>query len=474
MSHNLVSVKEYTEEHANNYDAWHARNKYYYQSLERWFQFIVPPETRVFELGMGDGSLIASLRPSRMAGIDISGSMIAKAEKQHPDGTWIEGDAAKYVPQDERFDYVIGADFLSYAEDVQVTLEQARLLCHARTRLIFTKLNPFWNVPMRIAARLGLAQPRRYASWLGLDQTARLMELAGLDVIRTGKFCLLPVYLPFISDFVNRYIARLPFIRRMCVIEYLIARPNPSTQTFQATPSVTVVIPARNESGNIRSALERMPIFPGALEVIFVEGHSTDDTWHRIQAVAQEKWPFSVVCAQQEGRGKGDAVRKGFQLAKNDLLMILDADLTVPPETLVRFYHILSHRSTDYVQGTRLVYPMESRAMRPLNWVGNKIFGIILSVLLGQKFSDTLCGTKCLWKNDYEQLSRARSYFGVFDPFGDFDLIFGAAKLNLKMQEIPIHYKDRTYGETNINRFRDGWLLIRMCFFAAKKMYFIK
>lgn len=474
MTPSTLSIKDYTEAHASKYDTWHKRNSYYYQSLERWFQFIVPAKASVFELGMGDGSLAASLQPERLSGIDISPSMVAKAKERNPNGHWIEGDAIKDLPETDAFDYVIGADFLSYSEDIQTVLEQARKLCHARTRLVFTKVNPFWNIPMRIAARLGLAQPRKYASWLGLRQTARLMELAGLDVIRTGKFCLLPIYIPLLSNFVNRYIARLPLIRRFCAIEYLIARPDPSTQTLPVTPSLSVVIPARNESGNIRAALERMPSFPGALEVIFVEGHSKDDTWKRIQEVAAEKWPFSVVYAQQTGKGKGDAVRKGFDMAKGDILMILDADLTVTPETLPRFYDILAKRITDYVQGTRLVYPMESRAMRPLNWLGNQFFGITLSALLGQTFSDTLCGTKCLWKSDYEQLSRARSYFGNFDPFGDFDLIFGAAKLNLKMQEIPIHYKDRTYGETNINRFRDGWLLIRMCAFAAKKLYFIK
>lgn len=467
------TAKEYAEKYAGEYDKWHGRNRYYYQTLEKWFQFVVPKGVRMFELGVGDAGLIASLEPSVMSGIEISPSIIAKARDRHPTGTWIEGDARMDLPRGEEYDYVIGADFLSYIDDIQGVLERMQGLCHPRTRLVFTKLAPLWNIVMRVAAFLRMAQPRQYANWLNLDQTTRLMELAGLEVIQTGKFCLLPIYIPFISHIVNTYIARLPLIRRLCAVEYIIARPSPNANVPSIPPSATVVIPARNEAGNIQAALERMPPFPGELEVIFVEGNSTDNTWEIIKDVAKRPWPFKLITAQQEGRGKGDAVRKGFCLATGDILMILDADLTVPPEMLSRFYQVLATRKTEYVQGTRLVYPMESQAMRPLNWLGNKGFGLILSALLGQRFSDTLCGTKCLWRNDYEKLAAGREYFGSFDPYGDFDLIFGAAKLHLKMQEVPIHYKSRTYGETNISRFSGGWLLIRMCLFAAKKMYFI-
>ena len=116
---------------------------------------------------------------------------------------------------------------------------------------------------------------------------------------------------------------------------------------------------------------------------------------------------------------------------------------------------------------------MEEKAMRFLNLLGNKFFSLMFSWLLDQRFKDTLCGTKVLFKSDYEQLKKGRKFFGEFDPFGDFDLIFGASKLNLKLVEIPIRYKERTYGMTNIRRFRHGLLLFKMCFFAFKKIKFI-
>jgi len=448
------------------------RQTHYYKTLMKWFATVVPGGQSVYELGCADGSLCTSLNPCRAGGIDLSPKMIARAKTLNPAGDWIEGDLAAGKMAGTPYDYVVGADILGYVGDIQDTLENIKPLLHVRSRLVLTKLNPFWNLPMRLAAWLGLAQPRTYASWLNQAQTVQLLDLSGYDVVRHGKFCLVPIRIPFISRLLNRWLAPLPLIRRLCAVEFFIARLK-LKEDFSNPPSLSVIVPTRNEAGNISGALDRMPDFPGKLEVIFVEGNSTDDTWQRIQDAASQQRPFAIKIAQQGGRGKGDAVRKGFEMATGDLLMILDADLTVPPEDLPRFYRVLADRSADYVQGTRLVYPMENKAMRPINWMGNKFFSFLFSVLSGQRFSDTLCGTKCLWRNDYEAIARNRKFFGDFDPFGDFDLIFGAAKLNLKMREVPIHYKERKYGDTNINRFRDGWLLIRMSWFAAKKIFFI-
>lgn len=469
----VTDIKLYFMSYADKYEYWHKRNKYYYQCLTNWFKFTVPEGKKVFELGSGDGRLCASLKPSKMSGMDFSEVVINKAKEKYPSGNWQIGNISEDLSDAEQYDYIVGADLISYIDDIQTALEEVRYLCDSRTRLVLTKLNPFWNIPMRIAAFFRLAQPRVYANWLGQKQVIQLLDLAGYDIVRMGKFCLVPVWIPLISNFVNRYIARLPFIKRFCAIEYFIARKKPDQKIGAIQPSVSVVIPARNEAGNIFSALERMPKFPGRLEVVFVEGNSTDDTWEKIKEACARPWPFSVKCLQQEGKGKGDAVRKGFDSATGDILMILDADLTVPPEVLPRFYKVLTNRRADYVQGTRLVYPMDKKAMRPLNWMGNKFFAFVFSVLLGQHFSDTLCGTKCMWKDDYQELANNRKYFGNFDPFGDFDLIFGSAKLNFKMLDIPIRYRARIYGDTNISRFRDGLLLIRMCLFAAKKLYFI-
>jgi glycosyltransferase involved in cell wall biosynthesis len=236
---------------------------------------------------------------------------------------------------------------------------------------------------------------------------------------------------------------------------------------------VSVVIPARNEAGNIEAAVRRIPQMGAGTELIFVEGHSRDATWGEIQRVARENPDLKIKILQQTGRGKGDAVRAGFAAATGDILMILDADLTMPPEELPKFYEILASGRAEFANGCRLVYPMEEHAMQFMNLCANKAFGLIFSWLLGQHVKDTLCGTKVLSRAHYERIAANRSYFGDFDPFGDFDLLFGAAKLNLKIADVPIRYRERTYGETNIQRWKHGWLLLRMVLFAARKLKFV-
>jgi glycosyltransferase involved in cell wall biosynthesis len=277
--------------------------------------------------------------------------------------------------------------------------------------------------------------------------------------------------IPLLDFFLNRFLAKLPPWRLFSLYRVYVLRPR---VVERKVPKVTVIVPARNEAGNIQGAIDRTPVMGSGTELIFVEGNSTDDTYARIeQAIKDYKGPLALSLHKQTGKGKGDACRVGFAKATGDLLMILDADLTVPPEDLPKFYDALLRGVADYVHGTRMLYPMESGAMRFLNKLGNAGFAKIFSFVLGKSIQDTLCGTKVLWKRDYERLAANRAYFGDFDPFGDFDLIFGVSKLNLKIMEIPIRYKNRTYGSTNISRFRDGWLLLRMSVFAARKLKFV-
>jgi glycosyltransferase involved in cell wall biosynthesis len=236
--------------------------------------------------------------------------------------------------------------------------------------------------------------------------------------------------------------------------------------------SVSIVVPARNEQGNIENAIKRTGKFGSRQEFIFVEGHSSDQTWEEMQRVKEAYPDHDIRVIRQSGKGKGNAVREGFDLATGDILMILDADLTMPPEELEKFYLALQQNKGEFINGCRLVYPMDKQAMRFLNLLANKFFGLFFTYLLGQRLKDTLCGTKVLFRRDYLAIMKNRHYFGDFDPFGDFDLLFGAAKLNLKMTEIIIRYRDREYGSTQISRFKHGWLLVKMSLFAAKKIKF--
>ena len=300
------------------------------------------------------------------------------------------------------------------------------------------------------------------------------LNLAGFEIVKKGKRFLIPKYIPLIGTLFNRYLDKLPLLKNFCLTSYIVAKPVCSNIRWESKYSTSVIIPARNEKGNIEEAVHRMPNLGKSTEIIFVEGNSNDGTWEEIQRVySKYKKDCLIKIMQQDGIGKGDAVRKGFDAAGGDIVMILDADLTVMPEELSKFYEIIATGKGEFVNGSRLVYQMEKQAMRFLNIVGNKFFSLLFTWLLDQRFKDTLCGTKVLFKQDYLEIKEGRDYFGNFDPFGDFDLIFGASKINLKIIELPIRYRQRVYGDTNISRFRHGYILLKMCIFAARKIKFI-
>jgi glycosyltransferase involved in cell wall biosynthesis len=278
---------------------------------------------------------------------------------------------------------------------------------------------------------------------------------------------------PLLDSLFNRFLAKIWPLRWFALTHFIVARPSDRAAEGGKAPKVSVVVPARNEAGNISRIFSSVPQMGKSTELIFVEGNSTDNTYEVIEESIKNSLQSQAVLLRQKGRGKGDAVRLGFEHASGDILMILDADLTVSAEDLPRFYEVLASGKGEFVNGVRLVYPLGRQAMRFFNFLGNKFFSLAFSWLLGQPIKDTLCGTKALWKEDYKKIAANRSYFGDFDPFGDFDLLFGAAKLNLKIVEVPIRYRERIYGTTNISRWKHGWLLLKMVVFALKRIKFV-
>jgi glycosyltransferase involved in cell wall biosynthesis len=277
---------------------------------------------------------------------------------------------------------------------------------------------------------------------------------------------LFPKHIPFVTTFLNGFVGSVPLINLLALTNWIVARPLP--REIDET-SVSIVCPCRNEQGHIAELIDRVPDFGVPTELIFVEGNSTDGTRGEIRRQIEAHPDRDIRLVPQTGKGKGDAVRTGFAAAKHDVLMILDGDLSVQPEDLPKFHRGLVDGRAELVNGSRLVYDMEPGAMRFLNMIGNRVFARLLKGIMGQQVKDTLCGTKVLLKRDYDRISAGRSYFGEFDPFGDFDLLFGAARLGLKIVDLPVRYHPRTYGETNISRWAHGWLLMRMALFALWK-----
>ena len=458
-----AAIRERFDQLAEDREYWQRKGSYYYQDQQRYYRFLIPEGLRVLEVGCGLGDLLAAVKPARGLGIDLSEAMVAAAARRHPSLEFCVGDV-ETLDVSETFDVIILADVLGHCLDVESMFKRLRSVCTPKTRIVISYYNFLWEPVVRFAETCGLKMPQQEQSWLSPEDIDNLLHLADFEVVKVEQRLLLPKYVPLLSALLNGFLAFLPGLNRLCLSQYVVARMRGPRQADGY--STTVVIPCRNERGNIESAIRRIPSFGRHQEIIFVDGHSTDGTPDEITRVMELFPDHDIKLLVQDGKGKGDAVRKGFAQATGDILMILDADLTMPPEDLPKFYDALACGKGEFINGCRLVYPLESEAMRFLNLLGNKFFSMAFSWLLNQRIKDTLCGTKVLFRTDYERIAKNRGYFGDFDPFGDFDLLFGASKLNLKMIEVPIRYQDRTYGTTNIRRFAHGWLLLKMTIYG--------
>ena len=452
----------------------HRPSAYYHQLLQHYYRFLIPPGLRLLELGCGHGDLLAGLNPSLGVGIDFSKEMVLAAQKKHPNLYFLQADVHE-IEFAEKFDIIILSDLVNDLWDVQRVLEKLRNISHPGTRLVINFYNNLWRIPLSGVKKLGLGANVLEQNWFSPHDIYNLLKLAGFEVVHRRPIVLMPVKIPLLSKLFNRYLVHLPPFSWLALSNIVIARPDPARDNVDLTktPSASIIIPARNEAGNIEAIIKRVPQLGPLTELIFVEGHSIDNSYETIQKLMERYPARRCKLFRQKGKGKGDAVRLGFDNAQGDILMILDADMTVPPEDLARFYNALVGGRGEFINGVRLVYPLENQAMRFFNLLGNKFFSLAFTWLLGQPIKDSLCGTKVLWKRDYEMIAKNRDYFGNFDPFGDFDLLFGAAKLNHKIVEMPIRYRSRTYGDTNIDRWRHGWLLVKMVVFAAKRIKFI-
>jgi ubiquinone/menaquinone biosynthesis C-methylase UbiE len=455
---------------AQSRDAWIDSHRFFFQEDWRYLRFVIPENKRVLDLGCGTGALLDALKPAYGVGIDLSERMVDVARARYPHLTFVHGDVERLDELTEvggPFDFVVLSDTIGTLDDCIEMFRRLHRVCAPHTRVVVSYHSRLWEPLSMFYSWIAAGKQPAAQNWLSIDDIANILELADFDVIKREWRMLSPFSLLGLGRLINRYVATLPLIRKLCLRNYVIARPAPAAGKEL---SATIVIPARNERGNIEPAVRRLPRFTSDIEVIYVEGGSSDGTWEEIQRVKETWRNLDIKAFKQPGRGKGDAVRKGFAEARGDVLMILDADLTMPPEDLPKFYQALVSGKGEFINGSRLVYPMESQAMRFLNLLANYTFAALFTYLLNQRYTDTLCGTKVLRRRDYLEIVANRSYFGDFDPFGDFDLIFGAAKLNLKSAEVPIRYAARDYGETQISRFRHGWLLLRMVVFAFKKL----
>ena len=472
-------VRRFYEQNHEGIERARRARRYFYDYLTRVLRSRIPPGQRILDIGCGSGHLLAELEPSQGVGIDLSTPAVAAARERYGAAglRFLEGDATDpsvLAKAGGPFDVILMVNVVTHLDDVQAAFEGLVPLCHRRTRIFIYSYSRLWQPVLRLAEILRLKHRQPPEAWLPPEEIRTMLSLADLEVVRRDSLVVFPAHVPLLSDLLNRYVGRLPLLTGLSLMYGMIARPAPALFAApKAPPSTSVVIPCRNEAGHIEALVARLPDLGAGSEFLFVEGNSKDDTEHAIRQAIARNPQVPMRLLKQTGHGKGDAVRLGFDQAKGDVLVILDSDMGVSPEDVPKFVRALARGKGEMINGSRMVYPIEGRAMRFLNLLANKMFAVLFSWILEQQVRDTLCGTKALYREDYQRIAANRAYFGEFDPFGDFDLLFGAARLNFKIVDVAVRYHERQYGQTNISRFRHGWLLLQMSAFAARKLKFI-
>lgn len=471
MTSRKAAILAHSEQYAASRPEWREKASFFHREDERYLRFLIPEGARVLEIGCGTGDTLAALKPSYGVGVDFSPGMIEQARRLHPELEFQVGDAEDpetISALKGPFDFILVQDTIGSLDDCQAFLAQLHPLCVRHTRIVIGYFSHLWQPVLLLAEAMGRRMPYPEQNVLSPDDVAALAVLADMDPVKSERRLLMPVSLFGIGRLVNRFISVLPVVRQLSLRHYVVCRS--LRVADDDLKSATVVIPARNERGNIEPAVQRLPQFCDDIEIIFIEGHSKDGTFEEMERVKAAYPDKDIKLMRQPGKGKADAVFTAYDVARGDVLMILDADLTMPPEQLPKFWQAIKSGKGEFINGSRLVYPLEEDAMRFLNLIANKTFSYLFSWLLNERYTDTLCGTKVMRRADYYRLRDGKAYFGDFDPFGDFDLIFGASKLNLKAIDLPIRYAARSYGETQISRFRHGVMLLRMVVFAFFKI----
>src|SRR6059058_1810382 len=455
-------------------ETWINRNRYYYQLLNRLLRFLVEPQKKVLSVRCDIGNLLAVVGPSKGKGIDICAEMVEIARQRNPSCEFAVAfpDKAEFrslFEPAEKFDYILFNN-VGDTVDVLQALRNLRPLCLRHTRLLVETYNHLWEPLVTSAEWAGMKVPRMEQNWLSTADIQNLMKLAGFEALETHRIVILPKYVPLLSAFLNRFCARLPLLKRLCMTQVVLGRLLPASVPKEEL-SVSVILPCKDEKGNVEDAARRIPQLGRQTEIIFCDDQSTDGTAEevlRVQLLYPEK---EIRLERGPGVCKSRNVWTGFNAATGDILMILDADLTTIPEELPFFIDVIVSGQAEFVNGSRLVYPVPKGAMTGANMLGNKFFSVAFTYLLGQRVKDTLCGTKVLWRGDWERIKPMLGSWGIKDRWGEYELLFGAAKLNLKILDLPVHYQERIYGSTKMTRvLRNGLVMLKMCWHGFLKL----
>lgn len=456
--------RAFQDANAESREKWIRSNRYFYGRLQNLLKFVVGTGKRVLEIRCLTGDALAGLQPSYGVGVEIGKALVDKASQKHPGFRFVQNDP-EFLDLGEKFDCVV-FNHVFDTVDVLAAFERMRAHCEDRGLFVIINYNALWQPIVGLASRIGLRSRFVEPNWVNADDIRGFLKLAGFRLVRQHRLLLLPKWIPLLSFFMNDFAARLPLFRRLCLMQVIVARPVINAR-YHEDVSVSVIVPCRNEEGNIAEAVKRIPAMGKHTEIIFCDDNSTDGTAgevRRMQGLHPEK---EIRLLDGPGICKAENVWTGFREARGDILMVLDADLSVMPEELPICFAALVNGNGDFANGNRLTYPMQKQAMKFANMIGNKVFGLIFSFLLDQRIKDTLCGTKALWRSDWIQLQKSIGSWGIRDLWGDYELLFGACKLNLEIVEVPVHYQERIRGVTKMTRvFFNGLRMLGICWHA--------
>ena len=475
----LDERRERTRQHltrlAHKRECWIEHNRYYYNLVGRLLRFLVEPGKRVLSVRCSTGELLAAVQPKIGKGIEICSEIVDLAKRRHPQFTFHvafpDTDEFWHCFNDsgEKFDYIAFND-IDDTVDVQRALENLKPLCERHTRLLITTYNHLWEPLVTLAESFRMKVPRIEQNWFSDADVRNLLTLSGYETLETRRVVLCPKYIPLISSFLNGFCARLPGLNRLCMTEVHVARLIPPPLDKEKL-TVSVIIPCKDECGNVASAVHRIPSLGGRTEIIFCDDKSTDRTADEVRRMQEMHPECDIRLEEGPGISKAKNVWTGFNAASGDILMILDADLTTMPEELPYFVDAIVSGTAEFVNGSRLIYPVPRGAMKGANMLGNKLFSLAFSYLFNQRVKDTLCGTKVLWRSDWQRIKPFLGSWGIEDRWGDYELLFGAAKLNLRIIDLPVHYQERIYGTTKMTRvFQNGIIMLRMCWHGFLKL----
>jgi hypothetical protein len=464
LERRVKEVREHYERISERRADYIAKNAYYYNQIFQLLRFIIPPGNRVLQVGCLTPDFLNAVAPSFGVGIDLCETQVDLARRRFPHLRFHVHENYD-VANLGTFDHVIITDINDQTDPI-ASLRALASVMNDRTRVIVQNYNHLWETLVRLAEWLGQKFPLPLQNWLSTAEVANILTICDYEPLQVYRRVLAPKKIPLLSALANSFVARLPVVDRLNMICLTVARPLPRTPTKQHY-SVSVIVPCRNEVGNVAAAVERIPDLGSHTEIIFCDDKSTDGTADEVRRLQQLDPERDIKLYDGPGISKALNVRTGFDHASGDILMILDADLTTMPEELHYFYDVIARGRAEFVNGSRFVFPMEGEAMRPLNIAGNRLFSGIFSFLLGQRITDTLCGTKALWRLHWPAIRTLAGSWGAEDRWGDYDLLFGAAKLHLRLIDLPVHYQERVSGITKMTkRFRNGLIMARMCWAA--------